>query len=78
MAANTTRSFYRPDGELTDKLVLDILGLACESPDPAAVAVWCPLEREVVVDYALREHLSASDNPAHRRPRPSLLGPRRV
>lgn len=77
MSANTKRSFYRPDGELTDKLVLDILGLVGEHLAGGQVAVWTELERMVAVDWALRVHYSASDNPTQQRPRPAgLLGTR--
>ena len=75
MSANTRRSFYRPNGELTDKLVLDILSLVGVRPSPGQVAVWSELERMVVVDWAMREHYSASDNPTQRRPRPQGLLP---
>lgn len=75
MAANTTRSFYAPDGVLTDELLRDLLSLVSEDL-PAGAEAWTPLERLVVADYALREHYSASANPTQRRPRPSLLGPR--
>jgi hypothetical protein len=75
MAADTTRSFYAPDGELTDELLRNLLSLISEDL-PGGAGAWTPLERLVVADYALREHYRASDNPTQRRPRPSLLGPR--
>jgi hypothetical protein len=70
----TRRSFYLPAAELDDQTVMDILGLVGESPSPEQVARWTPLEREVAVDYALRAHYRASDNPTRLRPRPSFLG----
>lgn len=76
MAANTRRSFYAPEGELTVDLVQNILGLVGAARPTDEVASWTPLERLIAVDYALREHYSASDNPTHRRPRPSILAPR--
>ncbi len=77
MAANIRRSFYRPDGELTDELVLNVLSLVGETPAEEVAASWTEFERLIVVDWALREHYSASDNPTQRRPRPrGLLGAR--
>lgn len=77
MAANTTRSFYCPSGELTVGLLRNLLSLIGEDL-PAGAAAWTPLERLVVADYVMREHYSASDNPTQRRPRPSLLGARQT
>jgi hypothetical protein len=74
MSTNTTRSFYRPEGELTDKLVRDILFVVgVISVGPAVIATWTEFERLIVVDWAMREHLHASDNPVRRRPRPRGL-----
>jgi hypothetical protein len=39
----------------------------------AAAERWTDLERLIVYDYAIRAHLSASDNPVRVRPRPRLL-----
>jgi hypothetical protein len=61
MAANATRSFYAPAGELTTRMLRDLLGLISLDLPPRADR-WTPLEQ-----------LHASDNPVRRRPRPSLL-----
>lgn len=69
-------TFYRPEGELADKLLLDFLFLVgVRDVAPAMVVLWTEFERLIVADWAIREYLHASDNPVRRRPKPAgLLG----
>jgi hypothetical protein len=71
-------TFYRPEGELTDRLLLNMLSLVGENDQaPADVREWSEFERLIVADWAIREHLRASDNQVRSRPRPAgLLGVR--
>lgn len=73
MKALARPTFYVPAGELTGPVLRDALGLVGESL-PDDWVLWTPLEAQVVCDWAMREHLHASDVPVQRRPRPSLLG----
>lgn len=67
----TTRSFLAPNAELTPLIVRDVFGLVGVDIDPAHVLQWTPTELLLAYDYAVREHLSASDNrTVRRRPRP--------
>jgi len=51
-----------------------ILGLVTEHPPTvASLATLTRDEREELRDWAAREHLSASDNPVRRKPRPAWL-----
>lgn len=51
------------DGELTPEVIADIVCLASGTVIPAQViATWTPAERELAVQWASAEHLSASDN----------------
>jgi hypothetical protein len=51
-----------------------ILGLVVEHPPTvASLAALTRDQREELRDWAGREHLSASDNPVRRRPRPKIL-----
>ena len=61
--------------ELDEEVLCAALGLVGESVTYEAIGRWAPLERAIAYDWAMREHLSASDNPTRRRPRPAgLLG----
>lgn len=51
-----------------------ILMLVCKDTVPVEViGQWSPLEQAVVIDWAMREHLAASDNLCHRRPKPWII-----
>ncbi len=41
-------------------------------PQPGDIETWTPLECALAYDWAMREHLHASDNIIHRRPRPTF------
>jgi hypothetical protein len=62
-----------PDGELTAQLVTDVLGLVSVTVPPAAAEPWTRMERLLAYDWAIREHLRASDNPVPRRDKPSFV-----
>ncbi len=63
-----------PGGELTTELLHDVLSLVDRcAPPMEQLERWTPLERLLAYDWAMREHLAASDNPVKRRPRPSFL-----
>jgi hypothetical protein len=62
------------DGDPDPSVLRDLLLLAGEDIPLERIGKWTPEERAQVADWAGREHLSASDNPVARRPRPSLLG----
>jgi hypothetical protein len=66
-------TFYEPEGELTAELVSDALGLAGVGVTPEAAEPWTRFERLLAYDWAVREHLRASDNLVRRRERPSFL-----
>lgn len=55
------------------QVLTDALGLAGVQVDDGAVDLWTPLEQALAFDWALREHLGASDNPIQRRPKPSFV-----
>ena len=53
-----------------------IIGLVTETPPTvASLAALTRDQREELREWAGREHLSASDNPVRRRPRPNRLNP---
>ena len=65
---------------LTPKLPIDaqdlynVIGLVDQYPPPVAyIERWSQMERILVYDWAMREHLRASDNIIRRRDRPVLL-----
>jgi hypothetical protein len=63
---------YAPD-ELTPKVVHATLCLATRQvPDLDAIAKWSKYELLLAYDWAVREHLAASDNPVQRRQRPTF------
>lgn len=63
----TTRTFYEPQGELTWSLVFDLLCMVSADPLPEQARQWTPIELLVAYDWAIREHLRASDNTTVRR-----------
>lgn len=63
------------DGAVTDEELQDAISLADDVvPHPQELQRWTELERALVYDWALREHMRASDHPVRRRPRPWVLG----
>jgi hypothetical protein len=68
-------TFYVPGGELTPELLRNVLSLVSVTVPLERIERWVPFERLLAYDWAIREHLRASDNPVHSRPRPSLLDP---
>jgi hypothetical protein len=79
MGANAARSFYLPQHDLTPKVISDVLLMMGEHVEPSRIETWAEMERVVVYDWAIREHLTASDNIVARRERPAgLLGPART
>jgi hypothetical protein len=67
-------TLLEPEGPVTADLVCDALGLVMEDPPEfEEVCKWSPLEMAVVYDWAIREHLHASDNIVRRRQRPRLI-----
>lgn len=67
--------FLAPKGALTAEVVRDTLSLAMsEPPTLEIVARWTRFELMIVYDWAMREHLRASDNlTVPRRERPYLV-----
>lgn len=64
-----------PRGELTAELVHDVLRLVVHNrtlPSETSIHAWTFYEKLLAYDWAMREHLSASDQPVRRRPRPSF------
>jgi hypothetical protein len=69
----TRVTFYEPE-ELTRQVVADILDLVCASVPRPQVNQWTRLEMLAAYDWAMREHLHASDNTAvRRREKPSFI-----
>lgn len=61
-------------GELTPEVLHDVLGLAGSHVPKNLIEPWTPLERALACDWAMREHLVASDHDRRiRRPRPSFV-----
>jgi hypothetical protein len=72
------KDLIRPDVPMTASLLVTALSLAGTAvPDREAVAGWSDPAKAIAYDWAIREHLSASDNDdVERRRRPAFLGPR--
>ncbi len=64
-----------PATDLTPGIVADLLSLVCV--DAPCAAGWSPIELRIAYDWAVREHLHASDNVVRRRPRPWFLDARK-
>jgi hypothetical protein len=64
-----------PEGELTPGMVQDLLVLVTEGEvSLAIIGKWTPNELAIAYDWAMREHLHASDNHSVRtRPQPWLI-----
>jgi hypothetical protein len=62
---------YEP---LDNQTLTDALGLVGARVSDAAIALWTRLERALAFDWAIREHLAASDNNViRRRDKPSFV-----
>lgn len=57
----------------TPQVLSDLLTLADVTVPPEAVAMWTADERQMAGEWAAAEHLSASDNPVRRLPKPVFL-----
>jgi hypothetical protein len=69
------RTFYAPaPGTLSDQMLLDVLALVSVLQPPESIPAWSEMERIIAYDWAIREHLHASDNMVRRREKPSFLG----
>lgn len=60
-------------GTMSAETLCDLLLLVSVDVPAGQVARWTALERLLAYDYAIREHLAASDNLVRRRQRPSFL-----
>jgi hypothetical protein len=69
----TRVTFYEPDGGYTPEIVFDVLDLVSTSMPREVINRWTRLELMVAYDWAMREHLHASDCPVRRRERPWFL-----
>jgi hypothetical protein len=68
--------FLEPQGELNAYSVRDVLLLVLPGstvPAISSIERWSDMERLAVYDWAMREHLHASDGSVRRRQRPRLL-----
>lgn len=65
---------YAPK-ELTPEAVHDALTLTDRPPAIDAVQTWSRYELLLAYDWAIREHLAASDQPMQRRQRPTFTWP---
>jgi hypothetical protein len=66
-------TFLDPGGELTDKLLTDVLNLVGCRILSHRITDLTPNERALLYDWGMREHYRASDNLIRRRPKPLLL-----
>lgn len=66
-------AFLNPGRELDDAAIGDALALVGYSLPFNGIALWTANDRLAVYDWALREHLSASDAMIKRRPKPALV-----
>ncbi len=63
--------FLEPRGELNADTVFDAMNLVCQDPPPLEVVQrWTKMELLLAYDWAMRDHLKASDNVIKRRDRP--------
>lgn len=70
----TTRTFFEPQGELHWRMVYTLLAMVGANPSSGQVQQWTPIELLVAYDWAIREHLRASDNTTvRRRPKPWFI-----
>ncbi len=66
-------TFYEPAGGLQPDIACNALALAGVKVRQADVAQWTRLELLLAYDWAMREHLGASDNPVRRRDCPHFV-----
>lgn len=66
-------TLFDPHMKLTAELTRDMLLLVSTDVPAAIVEQWTPNELALAYDWAAREHLSASDDPVQRRPRPWFI-----
>jgi hypothetical protein len=63
--------FMEPEpGKQTPAMIRDLMGLVGVQITLATLEEWTWTERVIAFDWAIREHLAASDNPVRRRPKP--------
>jgi hypothetical protein len=62
-----------PRGDVNPGLVRDVLELVEVKVSLSAAETWTPLELALAYDWAMREHLAASDNPVKFRAKPSFV-----
>jgi hypothetical protein len=61
--------------ELTPEVVRDVITLVADPPPLTTIATWTWFELLLAYDWAMREHLRASDNNVRRRDRPTFTTP---
>jgi hypothetical protein len=64
-------SLLDPSGELTPKLVTNLLEMV--GANPQHVGRWSATEMRIAYDWAIREHLHAGDGYVRRRPKPWFI-----
>jgi len=69
----TRPTFFEPEGGLRPQTVHDMLSMVISPPPLAELERFAPLELLVAYDWAVREHMRASDNLVRRRPMPRIL-----
>lgn len=69
----TRPTFYDPGEEITVNTLWNLLMLVSVMVAELTIGRWTKFERLVVYDWAMREHLSASDNIVQRRSKPWLV-----
>jgi hypothetical protein len=70
------RKYLEPrEGGYSTPTVLFALQLVLEgsAPEDGVINTWTDEQRRDAYDWAMREHLRASDNPIRRRPKPAFL-----
>lgn len=65
--------FLEPAGGYTAEVVEHALLLVNETVPAYRIQGWSPMERMLVFDWAMREHLNASDSQISRRPKPAIV-----
>lgn len=66
-------TLWLPEGELTGELVSSVLELVSLTIPESITSQWTLNERRVAYDWAMREHIGASDNPVRRRDKPWFI-----
>ena len=65
--------FLEPAGGYTPDVIESVLLLVNEKVPHHLIAGWSPMERMMVFDWAMREHLNAADSQIWRRPKPAII-----